>query len=180
MKLQDHTELHAEVTIPAHLAWNLPELAEYRPPINRLADAELAKLDSPEAKLEIERRQAFVEQAIADRRVRYVKLLANPRNDASLWWSLFTPNRNPWGENHHSYGSTLVQALWYARQGLSRYDEGGVIFIEGTPHGFRDEREDQTIYLWASECAALKETGMHDWFYVPTGDDICRSCGLIS
>ena len=180
MRGQDRTEIYEEVTIPAHLTWRFIELAPYRPPLNRLSDAELAKLPNiPEARVEEERRRHFVEEAVKDGRVRYVRLLTNPRNDASLWWSLSKFDQDPWGSGHQSHGRMLRDALWYAKHVLSNRDEGGVIFVEGRPDGFSWEKENQTLYVWESECSALRETGNHDFVYNGIGDDVCRACGLV-
>lgn len=152
----------------------LPE--ELRPPVTMITDAQLRKISGAEAKTELAHREKVRAEHVKAGRVRYV-FLTEGYGGRSIWWVGRWPTRQlpkkGYSEDGHS-SETPSQGIASAKMMLIHHDEGGVIYADDY-HG-----EKQVIDVRPSGCEHLIMHGVHDWFYVPTGDDVCRSCGLVS
>lgn len=166
-----------EVPISAIAGTALEE--DYLPELELIIDGELKKMGAVGAS-ELGRRKKQRAAHVKAKRVRYVRETEG-YNNSSLWIS--SPDSKldrkkskyrPNGEWNGTVGDTPSDAIWTALRQLEYRDEGGVIYV--TKYW---DRPASVIDVRPSPCEALAKTGKHDWFYVPTGDDICRSCGLL-
>jgi hypothetical protein len=152
---------------------------ELRPAVTLITDAQLRKIRTKEAKDELARREKLREEHVKAGRVRYV-FLTKGYQDRSIWWVHRLPTRTASKDQGYPEGQSSQsrsQGISLAQMMLVHQDEGGVIYAE--PGGFKNE-EPTVIDVRPSTCEHLLLHGKHDWFYVPTGDDVCRSCGLVT
>jgi hypothetical protein len=173
---QNRTATQETIEIPISRLAVSDLAAEYLPPVLVIADSELAQMGAA-GKAELARRETLRKAHVKAGRVRYVFESKSNHSNGTFW--VMSPK--PKGKERDRDGRLHGHACQSSRDGkqlammtLERYDEGGVIYIDG--NGFRGA---EIVDLRPNECQALKETGKHDWSYVPTGDDICRSCGLL-
>lgn len=175
MRRQDRTGVVDTVEIPVSVIAASELAAEYLPPLILIADAELAKMGEQGA-AELARREQVRADHVAAGRVRYV--FRTDGFSGSIW----VMSSKPRGEERDKSGrlqghacGTSHEAKGLAKMSLEHSDQGGVIMVDGS-----DWHDDEIVDVRPNDCQALRETGKHDWMYVPTGDDVCRSCGLVS
>ena len=153
---------------------------ELRPAVTLITDAQLKKIRSKEAKDELARRDAVRAEHVKSNRAIYV-FLTKGFQDRTIWWVHRAPDRRISKKRGHGYDEgrpveTRSQGIALGHMLLIHEDEGGVIYAE--PGGY--EKDQAIIDVRPSTCEYLAQHGKHDWFYVPTGDDVCRSCGLVT
>lgn len=174
---RNRTDIYEEINVPIH---KLPPAL--RPPLLLVADSELRKIRNQEAKTELARREQVRKEHVEANRAMYV-FRTEGFQDRMIWWVHRAPERRVSKKRGHGYdegrsAETRSQGIGIAQMILIHNDEGGVIYAE--PGGFSHEKEAAVIDVRPSTCEYLAEHGKHDWFYVPTGDDVCRSCGLVT
>lgn len=166
-----------EVPISAIAGTALEE--DYLPELELIIDGELKKMGAVGAS-ELARRKKQRAAHVKAKRVRYIRLTTGHQGN-SLWISSpdskldRKPSKyNPHGDWNGYVSSRHDETIWSALRSLEHSDEGGVIYV--AKHWSKPAH---VIDVRPSPCEALAKTGKHDWFYVPTGDDICHSCGLL-
>jgi hypothetical protein len=180
MKRQDRCRTYETVDVPISVLSQSDLAATYLPPLLLIADAELAQMGEA-GRSELERRVKERHEHVEAGRVCYV--FQSKGYDDKLIWIV---SKSPKGKEREKRGPRKGHLKGHSVSGpqegkrlalmiLEREDKGGVIYIDGN-----DWHKAEIIDLRQNECEALKTTGKHDWFYVPTGDDVCRSCSLVS
>jgi hypothetical protein len=176
VRRHDRTSVVETIEIPVSVLAASDLAPEYLPPLFLVGDTELAKMGETGA-VELERREQIRAEHVREGRVRYV--FASPSFSGGWFWAVST---KPKGQERDKNGrlqghacQTPTEAKRLATMSLEHSDAGGVILVDGS-----DWHPSETIDVRPNECQALRETGSHDWSYAPTGDDVCRSCGLVT
>lgn len=175
MKRQNRTATFETVEIPVSVLAESDLADKWLPALSVINDSELKKMGE-RGRQELERREAVRAEHVAAGRVRYVYRAKGYQDD--IWVVSSKTKGNERDKNGRLIGN-VAQTSYDGRQlalmALEYEDRGGVVYIEDW-----DGKLKEIVDLRPNECEALAATGKHDWFYVPTGDDVCRSCGLVS
>jgi hypothetical protein len=152
-----------------------------RPAVMLTTDAQLNKIRTKEARNELARREKVREEHVKAGRAMYV-FRTEGYGNRTIWWLHRVPERRVSKKQGSGYDEgrpcqSRNEGIAIAQMILVHNDEGGVIYAE--PSGFSFDKDPAVIDIRPSTCEYLAKHGKHDWFYVPTGDDVCRSCGLV-
>lgn len=173
MKYGDRSIALETVDIPISVIAKSDLAENYLPLLSEIADKELKKMGDV-GRDELARRKKQRAAHVKANRAFYVRSSEGYSGSITIVTRSKDRDRD---EKGHLLGNSCQgpnEGVRMAQMMLALSDEGGVIYVDKLWG-----RKAFIVDVWPNPCEALAKTGNHDWSYVPTGDDICRSCGLV-
>jgi len=174
VRRRDRSSVFETVEIPVHEVARSELAAKHLPDLELVADSELKKIGAA-GTAELARRKKERATHVKAGRAFYVRTAEGYQGRSLI---IVTRSKDKDRDKDGRLAGPSVQTpregIQCAEMMLDREDAGGVIYVEA----MWGEKA-QVVDVRPNPCEALAKTGKHDWFYPGTGDDVCRSCGLV-